>query len=127
MDKGHIIKKIAVGSIAEELELESGDRVMAVNNQAIEDVFDYHYLINDEYIELTVLKKDGEEWILEIEKDAEEDLGIEFESSLMDDYHSCSNKCIFCLSTSSRMGCGKRCILRMMIPGCLFFREIILR
>ena len=57
MDKGHIIKKIAVGSIAEELELESGDRVMAVNNQAIEDVFDYHYLINDEYIELTVLKK----------------------------------------------------------------------
>ena len=47
MDKGHIIKKIAVGSIAEELELESGDRVMAVNNQAIEDVFDYHYLIND--------------------------------------------------------------------------------
>ena len=96
MDKGHIIKKIAVGSIAEELELESGDRVMAVNNQAIEDVFDYHYLINDEYIELTVLKKDGEEWILEIEKDAEEDLGIEFESSLMDDYHSCFNKCIFC-------------------------------
>lgn len=96
MDKGHIIKKIAVGSIAEELELESGDRVMAVNNQVIEDVFDYHYLINDEYIELTVLKKDGEEWILEIEKDAEEDLGIEFESSLMDDYHSCSNKCIFC-------------------------------
>lgn len=96
MDKGHIIKKIAEGSIAEELELESGDRVLAVNDQAIKDVFDYHYLINDEYIELTVLKADGEEWILEIEKDAEEDLGIEFESSLMDDYHSCSNKCIFC-------------------------------
>ncbi len=96
MDKGHIIKKIAVGSIAEELELESGDRVIGVNNQAIEDVFDYHYLINDEYIELAVLKKNGEEWILEIEKDAEEDLGITFESSLMDDYHSCSNKCIFC-------------------------------
>ena len=96
MDKGHIIKKIAVGSIAEELELESGDRVIGVNNQAIEDVFDYHYLINDEYIELAVLKKNGEEWILEIEEDAEEDLGITFESSLMDDYHSCSNKCIFC-------------------------------
>ena len=85
-----------MGSIAEELELESGDRVIGVNNQAIEDVFDYHYLINDEYIELAVLKKNGEEWILEIEKDAEEDLGITFESSLMDDYHSCSNKCIFC-------------------------------
>ena len=67
-----------------------------MNNQTIEDVFDYQYLIDDEYIELTVQKIDGEEWILEIEKDADEDLGITFESSLMDDYHSCSNKCIFC-------------------------------
>ncbi len=96
MEEGHKIKTIAPGSIGEELELEPGDRVLAVNDQKIEDVFDYHYLINDEYIELTILKSNGEEWILEIEKDAEEDLGIEFESSLMDDYHSCTNKCIFC-------------------------------
>jgi putative radical SAM enzyme (TIGR03279 family) len=96
MKIGHIIKNILPGSIAEELELEPGDRVLAVNDQEIEDVFDYHYLVEDEYIELTVLKKDGDEWILEIEKDEDEDLGIEFESSLMDEYHSCTNKCIFC-------------------------------
>ncbi len=96
MKEGHKIKTIIPGSIGDELELEPGDRVLAVNDQQIEDVFDYHYLINDEYIELTVLKRDGEEWVFEIEKDAEEDLGIEFESSLMDDYHSCTNKCIFC-------------------------------
>ena len=96
MKEGHKIKTIIPGSIGDELELEPGDRVLAVNGQQIEDVFDYHYLINDEYIELTVLKRDGEEWVFEIEKDAEEDLGIEFESSLMDDYHSCTNKCIFC-------------------------------
>lgn len=96
MKEGHKIKMVVPGSIGDELELEPGDRVLAVNNQQIEDVFDYHYLINDEYIELTVQKADGEEWLLEIEKDAEEDLGIEFESSLMDDYHSCTNKCIFC-------------------------------
>ena len=96
MEEGHIIKTVLPGSIGEELELEPGDRVLAVNNQTIEDVFDYQYLIDDEYIELAVQKSSGEEWILEIEKDAEEDLGIEFESSLMDDYHSCSNKCIFC-------------------------------
>ncbi|HAP20972.1 DUF512 domain-containing protein [Frisingicoccus caecimuris] len=96
MKEGHKIKTIIPGSIGDELELEPGDRVLAVNDQRIEDVFDYHYLINDEYIELTVLKRDGEEWVFEIEKDAEEDLGIEFESSLMDDYHSCTNKCIFC-------------------------------
>lgn len=96
MEEGHKIKTVIPGSIGEELELEPGDRVLAVNDQEIEDVFDYRYLINDEYIELTVLKANGEEWILEIEKDVDEDLGIDFESSLMDEYHSCTNKCIFC-------------------------------
>ena len=84
MEEGHKIKTVVPGSIGEELELKPGDKVLAVNDQKIEDVFDYHYLINDEYIELTVQKADGEEWVLEIEKDEEEDLGIEFESSLMD-------------------------------------------
>ena len=96
MEKGHKIAKILPRSIGEELELEVGDLILAVNDQSIEDVFDYQFLINDEYIELTVLKNNGEEWILEIDKDADEDLGIEFESNLMDEYHSCTNKCIFC-------------------------------
>ena len=43
-----------------------------------------------------VRKNNGEEWELEIEKDYDEDLGIEFENGLMDDYKSCSNKCMFC-------------------------------
>ena len=96
MEKGHKIAKILPGSIGEELELEVGDLILAVNNQTVEDVFDYQFLINDEYIELSVLKKNGEEWILEIDKDEDEDLGIQFESNLMDEYHSCTNKCIFC-------------------------------
>ncbi len=96
MVKGHIIKEVKPGSIAEELELESGDQVIAVNDKKIEDVFDYQYLIDDEYVELTVQKKDGEEWVIEIEKDMDDDLGIVFETSLMDEYHSCTNKCIFC-------------------------------
>lgn len=92
----HIIVKIDPGSIAEEMELEPGDEVLTINGQKIEDVFDYHYLTNDEYIELGVRKSDGEEWILEIEKEYEEDLGITFESGLMDEYRSCKNNCIFC-------------------------------
>ena len=92
----HIIKEIQPGSIAEELELVPGDAVLEVNHQEIEDVFDYHYLINDEYIELLVRKESGEEWEREIEKDYDEDLGITCESGLMSDYKSCSNKCIFC-------------------------------
>lgn len=92
----HIIKEIEPGSIAEELELEPGDTVLAVNGQEIEDVFDYHYLINDEYITVLVRKMDGDEWELEIEKEFEDDLGITFESTLMDEYRSCRNHCIFC-------------------------------
>ena len=84
------------GSIAEELELAAGDELLSVNGQEIEDVFDYHYLVNDEYIEVLVRKANGEEWELEVEKDYQEDLGIVFENSLMDEYRSCSNKCVFC-------------------------------
>lgn len=92
----HIVKHVLPGSIAEEMEIEPGDAVLEINGQKIEDVFDYHYLVNDDYIELLIEKKDHEEWLLEIDKDLDEDLGIEYENSLMDEYRSCSNKCIFC-------------------------------
>lgn len=94
--KNHIISKVLPGSIGEELELEVGDILMEINHQAIEDVFDYRYLLNDEYIELLIQKANGELWELDVEKDYDEDLGIEFENGLMDDYRSCSNHCMFC-------------------------------
>ena len=92
----HVIKNVEPGSIAEELELAPGDVLVSVNGQPVGDVFDYHYLINEEYLEILVRKPDGEEWELEIEKEYEDDLGIVFENGMMDDYRSCSNKCIFC-------------------------------
>lgn len=94
--KGHVISRIVPGSIAEELELIAGDRLIAINDKEIEDVFDYQFLIEDEYILMVVGKVNGEEWELEIEKDLGEDIGIEFENGLMDDYKSCHNKCVFC-------------------------------
>lgn len=92
----HVIQKVEPGSIAEELELTPGDILLEVNGHKIEDVFDYHYLMNEEYVEILVKKSNGEEWELEIEKEFEEDLGIVFENGMMDDYRSCTNKCIFC-------------------------------
>lgn len=92
----HKIAAVAEGSIAEELELEPGDVILAINDQPLEDIFDYHYLVEDEYLVMLVEKPNGEQWELEIEKDADEDMGITFENGLMDDYRSCSNKCIFC-------------------------------
>ncbi len=96
MLKEHTICKVQPCSIAEELELEPGDVLLSVNGHEIEDVFDYKYFTNEEYITVLVRKGTGEEWELEIEKEYEDDLGIEFENGLMDEYKSCRNKCIFC-------------------------------
>ena len=95
-EQKHLIKEVYPDSIAEELEIEAGDVLLAINDQTIQDVFDYRYLIKNEYIEVLIEKADGEEWLLEIDKDYDEDLGIEFENGLMSEYRTCSNKCIFC-------------------------------
>ena len=92
----HIISSVAPGSIAQEMGIEPGDRLLEVNGKSPEDVFDYRYLMNEEEILVLIRKVNGEEWELEIEKEYEDDLGIEFENGLMDDYRSCRNKCIFC-------------------------------
>ena len=92
----HKIAWVEPGSIAEELGLEPGDAIEEINGNEIEDIFDYQYYVEDEYLDVLILTKDGEECVLEIEKDEDEDLGITFESSLMDEYHSCCNKCMFC-------------------------------
>ena len=95
-NKEHIIKKVNIDSIAYEMDIEEGDVLLAINGQEIEDIFDYQYLCEDEEITVLIRKKDGQEWELLIEKYQDEDLGIEFEQGLMDEYRSCRNKCIFC-------------------------------
>ncbi len=92
----HIVDSVAPGSIAGELDIEAGDALVEINGNKIEDIFDYQYYTQDEYIEVLIRKPSGEEWILEIDKEYDEDLGITFENGLMDDYRSCRNKCIFC-------------------------------
>ncbi len=94
--KGHLIRKTEPESIAEELGIEPGDCLISINAETVEDVFDYRYMIEEEYIEVLIQKPSGEEWLLEIEKEYEEDLGVTFENGLMDEYRSCCNKCIFC-------------------------------
>ena len=92
----HIVSAVTPGSIAEEMEIEPGDVLVSVHGQEPEDVFDYRYLMNEEEVLVVIRKPDGEEWELEIEKEYEDDLGMEFENGLMDDYRSCRNKCMFC-------------------------------
>ena len=92
----HIVKNVEAGSIAEELGIEPGDRLLAIDGQEIEDIFDYQFYEESEELLLLMEKADGEQWELEIEKDADESLGISFGEGLMDEYRSCRNRCIFC-------------------------------
>ena len=77
----HLIKEVEVGSIAEELEIESKDYLVSINGVMLEDIFDYQFMIQEEYLEVLIEKQNGEEWLLEIEKEEDEDLGIVFENS----------------------------------------------
>lgn len=76
--------------------VECGDRLLAIDGEILEDIFDYQYMILNEYIELLLEKPGGEQWLLEIDKEESQDLGLEFENGLMDEYHSCRNRCMFC-------------------------------
>ncbi len=94
--KNNEIKSVMKGSIAEEIGLEPGDVILKINNQDVKDILDYRFLMSDEEILLTVLTKQGEEVEVEIEKEIYEDLGVEFESGLIDGAKSCANRCVFC-------------------------------
>lgn len=96
MPKTHLIVGVEKHSIAHKLHIKAGDKVVSVNGEAINDIFDYRFLIADEFVTLEIEKSGGKKEIYDIEKNYEDDLGLEFGTSLMDEYHSCSNRCIFC-------------------------------
>lgn len=92
----NIIEKVEENSIAEELGIEPGDVLLSINGKRVQDIIDYKFLISDEYVAVEILKSYGELWKIEIEKEFDEDLGIEFSNPLIDRAKSCKNKCIFC-------------------------------
>jgi len=96
LQKCAVIAEVMPDSIAEELGLEAGDVVRAVNGKEIADFLDYQFLTASQDILLTVQKKDGDLIEFEIENEDMEDLGITFASYLFDEAKSCSNRCIFC-------------------------------
>ncbi|MGF7057312.1 DUF512 domain-containing protein [Brassicibacter mesophilus] len=92
----NIISSVIRGSIADELGVEPGDILLSINDQQVNDIIDYKYLITDDFIVVAIQKKDEEVWELEIEKDFDEDIGIIFTNPLIDRAKNCRNKCIFC-------------------------------
>ncbi|WP_418790144.1 DUF512 domain-containing protein [Phosphitispora sp. TUW77] len=91
-----VVDGVMAGSIADELGIEQGDRILAVNGILPKDLIDYRFLCADEFIQIEIEKKDGEVWSCEIEKDYDEDLGIGFDRDTFDGIRNCANKCVFC-------------------------------
>lgn len=83
-------------SIAEALGFESGDRLVRINGQAPRDLIDYQFLCADEDLTLEVLDARGATHVVELEKDYDDDLGLEFETALFDGLMQCNNRCPFC-------------------------------
>ncbi|MCR4693846.1 MAG: DUF512 domain-containing protein [Pseudobutyrivibrio sp.] len=96
LNSSHKIKSITVDSPADKAGLICGDIITKISGVELKDIFDYHYYSDDADITLTVLHADGSVEDVFVEKEEGEDLGIIFENGLMDDYKSCSNKCVFC-------------------------------
>lgn len=91
-----LITRVQPGSIAEEIGFEAGDRLVSINGQKPRDLIDYQFLCADEVLDLEVLDTKGKTHQVEIEKDYDEDLGLEFENALFDGLIQCNNRCPFC-------------------------------
>ena len=90
------ITKVLPESIAAEIGFEPGDAIVSINGIQPRDLIDYQFLCADEVLELEILDAAGKTHHLEIEKDYDDNLGLEFETALFDGLIQCNNRCPFC-------------------------------
>jgi putative radical SAM enzyme (TIGR03279 family) len=92
--RGVEITEVTPASLAAELELEAGDRIIKVNGRVVRDYLDFRFQTGGETeLLLEVRKRSGEEWELDIEREEGEDFGLGFEQIVP---RQCANECIFC-------------------------------
>ena len=104
-----------------------GDRLVSINGNPITDVLDYKYYAYDPELAVCLRRPDGTEHTVHVSKPLGGELGLDFETYLMDNAHSCANHCVFCSSTRCRRACVRHCILRTMIPDFRSCRATISR
>jgi putative radical SAM enzyme (TIGR03279 family) len=90
------ITRVLPESIAAELGFEPGDAIVSINGTHPRDLIDYQFLCADEFLEIEAIDGLGKTHHLEIEKDYDDDLGLEFETALFDGLIQCNNRCPFC-------------------------------
>ena len=91
-----LVTHVLPDSIAAEIGFEPGDRLVSINGTPPRDLIDYQFLCADEILLLNVLDTHGDTHEVEIEKDYDDDLGLEFDSALFDGLMQCNNRCPFC-------------------------------
>jgi len=106
------IESVAACSIAEEVGFEKGDKIVSINGIKPRDLIDYKLLIGEEEINIEILDKNGDNHIINIEKDIDEDLGIVFKEALFDGLKQCNNKCPFCFIDQQPPGKRKSLYLK---------------
>jgi len=93
---GAIIKKVMENSIGEDVGLNAGDELISINGNEINDILDYKFYSQEDFIVLDIKKQDDELWTIEVEKDYDEEIGLIFEGLVFDRMKVCNNHCIFC-------------------------------
>lgn len=108
--RGVLVAEVAPESLASELELEAGDRIVKVNGRTVRDYLDFRFLTGGE-TELTffVRKRSGEEWEIELERAEGEDFGLEFEQIVP---RQCANECLFCFCSGNPPDARKSLFVR---------------
>ena len=104
---GGIIARVEPGSLGDEIGLEPGDRLVAINGHVLRDVIDVQFYGAEEVLEL-LLERNGEPFVVEVERDYDEALGLEFVHPTFDlDIRRCANNCDFCFVKQNAPGMRK--------------------
>jgi len=91
-----LVKDVIKGSIGEEIGIEAGDLLLSIDGKKINDIIEYQFYTQEDFIILEIKKPDQQLWTVEVEKDYNKDLGLVFEGLVFDGIKKCSNRCIFC-------------------------------
>ncbi len=91
-----IISEVQKGSPAYRAGIKAGDTLVSLNGEEIVDVLDYRFYQNDSKVKIEFLNAKGRLKAKTVKKNAEDELGLCFETYLMDSQRSCKNKCVFC-------------------------------
>ncbi|MBR3779181.1 MAG: DUF512 domain-containing protein [Clostridia bacterium] len=91
-----VIQNVEAKSPAARARIKAGDTLVAINGREITDVLDYRFFIPDQKLKVTVKTAKGKERTVRIRKESYAELGMVFDTYLMDKQRSCRNNCVFC-------------------------------